>query len=222
MKKEEIMKKLVIYLCVGVMALGLTACGSGEEDNTTPSTETTQSTATEEAQGTEDTTATEEGIAGSEMDVANGWSEEMNTIKTAVVDALGEGYWPNTPIVPEMLEGTFGISSDMYSDYMGEIPMISTNVDTLLIIKANDDKVEAVETALNTYRDNLIADTMQYPQNVGKIQASRIEKVGNYVCFVQLGGGNLIDENVSEEQSIIKCQEQNELAIEVIGQNLAH
>jgi len=110
----------------------------------------------------------------------------------------------------------------MYSDYMGEIPMISTNVDTLLIIKANDDKVEAVETALNTYRDNLIADTMQYPQNVGKIQASRIEKVGNYVCFVQLGGGNLIDENVSEEQSIIKCQEQNELAIEVIGQNLAH
>jgi len=104
MKKEEIMKKLVIYLCVGVMALGLTACGSGEEDNTTPSTETTQSTATEEAQGTEDTTATEEGIAGSEMDVANGWSEEMNTIKTAVVDALGEGYWPNTPIVPEMLK----------------------------------------------------------------------------------------------------------------------
>ena len=121
-----------------------------------------------------------------------------------------------------MLEGTFGIAPDMYVDYMGEMPMISTNVDTLLIIKSNDDKVEEVEKALNTYRDNLIADTMQYPTNLGKIQASRIERIGNYVCFVQLGAESLIDENVTEEESIIKCQEQNELAIEVINQSLAH
>ena len=62
--------------------------------------------------------------------------------------------------------------------------------------------------------------TPSIPMNLGKIQASRIETFGNYVCFVQLGGENVIDEQTSEEQSIIKCQEQNELAIEVIGQTV--
>ena len=156
------------------------------------------------------------------MDISNGWSEEMNTLKTAVVDALGENYWPNAAIDPEMLEGIFGLTPDMYSDYMAEMPMISTNVDTLLIIRSNDDKVEAVVEALTAYRDNLVADTMQYPMNLGKIQASRIERIGNYVCFVQLGGEYVAGQNMTEEESIIKCQEQNELAIEVISQNLEH
>ena len=156
------------------------------------------------------------------MDISNGWSEEMNTLKTAVVDALGENYWPNAAIDPEMLEGMFGLTPDMYSDYMAEMPMISTNVDTLLIIRSNDDKVEAVVEALTAYRDNLVADTMQYPMNLGKIQASRIERIGNYVCFVQLGGEYVAGQNMTEEESIIKCQEQNELAIEVISQNLEH
>lgn len=223
------MKKLVVYLCVGVMMFGLTACGGGDDRNNTQSTEQTvesQPAVTEAPAATPEATeapaATEEGATGGYMDVSNGWSEEMNTIKTAVVDALGESYWPNTAIIPEMLEGTFGITPDMYSDYMGEMPMISTNVDTLLIIKANDDKVEVVVEALNTYRDNVIADTFQYPMNLGKLQASRIETFGNYVCFVQLGAENVIDEQTSEEQSIINCQEQNELAIEVIGQSVPY
>ena len=225
------MKKLVAYLCVGVMMFSLTACGGGDDKENAQSTEQTQTVenqpaATEESpaqtEATEETSATEEGANGNYMDVSNGWSEEMNAIKTAVADALGESYWPNTAIVPEMLEGIYGITPDMYSDYMAEMPMISTNVDTLLIIKANDDKVEAVAEALNTYRDNLIADTMQYPMNVGKIQASRIETFGNYVCFVQLGADAVIDDQTSEEQSIIKCQEQNELAIEIIGQTVQY
>ena len=223
------MKRIVVYLCVGAMMFGLTACGSGNKNNT-QSTEQMQTVEsqpiqTEEQAGNgaaENTAANEGNVAGEYMDISNGWSDEMNTVKEAVVEVMGESYWPDTAITPEMLEGTFGIAPDMYVDYMGEMPMISTNVDTLLIIKSNDDKVEEVEKALNTYRDNLIADTMQYPTNLGKIQASRIERIGNYVCFVQLGAESLIDENVTEEESIIKSQEQNELAIEVINQNLAH
>jgi len=89
-----------------------------------------------------------------------------------------------------------------------------------LIIKAKDDKVEAVEEALNAYRDMLVSDTMQYPTNLGKIQASRIQTFGNYVCFVQLGADNLADEDMSQEESLIQCQEQNELALEVIGKTI--
>ncbi len=154
------------------------------------------------------------------MDVSGGWSEEMTQLRAAVVDALGDDYWPDTPILPEMLEGIYGITSDMYDDYMGESPMISTNVDTLLIIKAKDDKVEAVEEALNSYRDMLVGDTMQYPMNIGKIQASRIQRYGNYVCFVQLGADTTEFEDGGDEAVIAYCQEKNELALEVIAHNV--
>ena len=221
------MKRLCVYLCLGAMVFSMTACGGGDEQAKESTQQTIESTpiATPEAsqpatEATGESAPAEEGNAG--VDVTNGWSEEMEGFKTAIVEAVGEeGYIPNTmPVDPEMLEMAFGISQDMYDDYLAEMPMMSAHVDTLLIIKANDDKVEAVAEALNTYRDNLVADTFQYPMNLGKIQASRIETFGNYVCFVQLGAEAVIDEQTSEEQSIIKCQEQNELAIEVIGQTV--
>jgi len=144
----------------------------------------------------------------------------MAALKQSIAGALGDQYWPDMMLDAEMLEGFFGITPDMYDDYMAEMPMMSTNVDTLLIIKAKDDKVGAVEEALNGYRDMKLADTMQYPINLGKIQASRIQKFGNYVCFVQLGGSNLADENMTEEESLTKCQEQNELVLEMIGNSI--
>ena len=147
---------------------------------------------------------------------------ELYPLPFAVAEALGENYWPNTAITPEMLEGTFGITSDLYEDYMGEMPMISTNVDTLLIIKAKSDKVDAVEEALNEYRDNLINNTTQYPMNLGKIQASRIERLGDYVCFVQLGADTTAASESGDEAVITQCQEQNELAIEILSRNVEH
>ena len=215
----------------------MTACGSKNdapsndqtvvEDQNTNETEDTQTDDTQADDTLTDDTQTDEvvdpeaDVEGGEDAAAGGWSEEMGALKQAVVDALGENnYWPNMPMDASFLEGMYGITADMYDDFMGEMPMISTNVDTLLIVKAKDDKVEAVEEALNAYRDMLVSDTMQYPTNLGKIQASRIQTFGNYVCFVQLGADNLADEDMSQEESLIQCQEQNELALEVIGKTI--
>ena len=223
-KEQTIMKKLFLLLTVGILAVGMTSCGR-EDNNTNQTTEiqppvTEGTSAAESGQATVEETAStnEEESAG--MDVSAGWSEEMTAIRQAVVDALGENYWPDTQLDPEMLEANFGITADMYDDYMAEMPMIGTHVDTLLIIKAKDDKVEAVEEALNAYRDSKVESTFAYPMNLGKLQASRIQRYGNYVCFVQLGGDNLADENMTEEESLTKCQEQNELALEVIGKTV--
>lgn len=222
----DMMKKLLILFSIGTLALGMTACGKNAE-NTSPSTEQTEAqsqetqTPTTEVNGENGGTAASGTEATTEyMDISAGWSEEMQTIRQAVVDALGENYWPSSQIPPEILESTCGITPDMYDDYMGEMPMISTNVDTLLIIKAKDGKVEAVEKALNDYRDMLVEDTMQYPMNVGKIQASRIQRYGNYVCFVQLGADTTAALESGDEAVITHCQEQNELALEVIGQKI--
>ncbi len=220
------MKKLRILLTACALSFAMTACGDKNAGAEETSQENTQSTAQSAAE-TEPTQET--GLSSTQefqeteetgMDTVEGWSQEMTAVRDAIVDALGENYWPNMAITPQMLEDTFGIASDLYDDYMGEMPMISTNVDTLLIIKAKSDKVDEVEEALNTYRDHLVNDTMQYPMNMGKIQASRIERIGSYVCFVQLGADTTAASESGEEAVITHCQEQNELVIEIIGQNV--
>ena len=119
------------------------------------------------------------------------------------------------PIPAEFLEG-FGLTADLYDEFFGEMPMISTNVDTLIVIKAAEGKLEAVEGVLNAYRENLVNDTMQYPMNLGKIQASEVKTIGNYVCFVQLGGDVMDALEKGDEAVITHCQAQNALAIEAL------
>lgn len=143
----------------------------------------------------------------------------MTALRSAVVEAVGQdNYWPDMPMEADMLETFFGITSDLYEDYMAESPMISANVDTLVIVKAKEEQADAVLEILNGYRENLVNDTMQYPQNLGKIQASQVEKIGNYVIFVQLGGGAI--ESGDEEEVLTKCQEANKLALDAIRSNV--
>lgn len=222
------MKKFVVYLCLGAMLMGLTACGgndqgeAGSEASVESAVESTVETPAETPQP-ESEAATEESSAaeGEMIDVSQGWSEEMEGIKAAVVSAVGvDNYYPSMPVDPASLEMLYGLTSDMYDDYLAEIPMISTNVDTLLIVKAKDDKVEAVQEVLNACRDAKVNDTMQYPMNVGKTQASRIETFGNYVCFVMLGGDTMTALESGDEAVIEQCQQANELALEVISQNV--
>ncbi len=222
------MKKFVVYLCLGAMLMGLTACGGNDQgevsseasvESTVESTVETpaETPQPESSAATEESTATE----GEMIDVSQGWSEDMEGIKAAVVAAVGvDNYYPNMPVDPASLEMLYGLTSDMYDDYLAEMPMISTNVDTLLIVKAKDDKVEAVQEVLNAYRETVVNDTFQYPMNVGKIQASRIETFGNYVCFVQLGGDVMTAAESGDEAVIEQCQQANELALEVISQNV--
>lgn len=202
------MKKAFLLLGL-VLVFVMTACGKkGNGGETTPQSTTTQQT--ESTPGTTGTDQQETSPAG------NTGTASMEELKNAVVEVLGENYWPNTVVEEEMFGDMFGVTPDMYEEFFAETPMISTNVDTLVIVKAKEGQVEAVETALNNYRDTMINDTMQYPMNVGKIQASRIETFGNYVCFVQLGAdvSDVLDQG--DEAVITKCQEENEKALEAI------
>lgn len=207
------MKKLVVLLCTMALSFSLMACGNDAEENQNPEPTPTadSSVGGDDANVEDNNDATTDDNAG-----ATTSSVTVADIKQAVVDELGENYWPNTEMPAEFLEG-FGLTADMYDEFLGEMPMISTNVDTLIVIKAKDGQVEAVEGVVNAYRENLVNDTMQYPMNVGKIQASRIETFGNFVCFVQLGADVMEYAEQSDEAVIQHCQGQNELALEAIG-----
>ncbi|MBP3352362.1 MAG: DUF4358 domain-containing protein [Lachnospiraceae bacterium] len=207
------MKKAVVCLCTGMLVLSMVACGRNDEGQIQDSQNSTESSQQSTTEPTASPEATEE--PQQEQD------SELKNIRQALVEVLGENYWPNTEISAEYLED-YGLTGDMYEDFYGEMPMISTNVDTIIVVKAKEGQVPAVEEVLNNYRDNLVNDTMQYPMNVGKIQASRIETFGNYVCFAQLGADTteIYGEDGDEEAVIKHCQEQNELAMEALGKAL--
>ena len=198
-------KKLACMLLMSALALSMTACGG--KDNNSAASDNQQSTMESTAAGQETGEAGSTTAAQNPKDAA----KELQSAKKAVTDALGDNYWPDSEIPGEMLNETYGVSAELYDAYLGEAPMISVNVDTLLIIHAKDGKVEEVESALNAYRDSLVND---------KIQASRVERIGDYVCFVQLGADTSSVEEQGDEAVITYCQEQNELALEAIRQTL--
>lgn len=216
------MKKFLVWLCIGALTLGMVGCGNQDAGNDDTGSQTEEPSEPSDIP-TPDTETTQEpqnvptdGNVSDGHDYAQGWTDEMEAVKKAVVDLLGDNYFPNMPLDPEMLEYSFGITTDMFEDYLAELPMISTNVDLLVVVKAAEGQVEAVEEALNSYRDAQISNTMQYPQNVGKIQASKVEKFDNYVVFTLLGGDVMDLMEQGDEAVITHCQEVNDSVIEAI------
>ena len=174
----------------GVLVLGILAAGCGQK---TPETADTQS--------------------GYRNDRA-----PMELVQ-AVAQELGDEYWADMEVPAEALETMYGVTSDLYEDYYGQIPMISAHADSLLIVKAAQGKEAQVEEALGAYQENLQQDTFQYPANLSKIQASQLQTYGSYVCFVQLGG-SMEGTDGEAEKEVTACQEANERALEVIRKEL--
>ncbi len=218
------MKKGTVYLMLGAMVCWMAACGNGAGSGQTQESGITEESAGAGGQSAAQGTDTQESVpetggqesAGQQTD---GWSEEMTQIRDAVVDELGDRYWPNTPMDASYLASYYGVGAELYDDFMGEMPMISTNVDTLLIIKAKSDKVEEVEKLLLDCYDHQVNDSIQYPMNLEKVQAARVQRIGDYVCYVQLGGPAIDEENMDDR--IRLCQEQNDHVIEIISQRLS-
>lgn len=208
------MKKLSVMICMILVMTCMTGCGDGDSGNSGSSGGQQSSQPTGgQSQGDEDQ---ETGTVANGHDYADGWTEEMAAIRTAVTDALGEDYWPNMQLTPDLLEMNFGLTEDMYEDYLAEMPMMSANVDTLVVVKPKAGQETAVEEKLNAYRDKMVNDTMQYPMNLGKLQASRVEVIGDYICFVQLGADTMDALENGDEAVIEQCQVANGQALDAI------
>jgi hypothetical protein len=119
--------KKIMTLVLALMMLMLAACG-GNADQTTVA----------------DNAA---GEAGYKNDVA------VSAIRDAVAAVYGEGYLASMALDAEMLEMSYGITADMYEEFVAEVPMMSAHVDTLIVVKAKADKVETVKAALEAYQN---------------------------------------------------------------------
>ena len=209
MKKNKI---LTVCSLLAVSVVLLTACGKKNNGNTGENTESTTPQTSSQAGNNTGNTLAESTEPAQES--------SLMYLRDAVAEALGEDYWPDCVMEPEYVQDLYGLKPDMYEDIFVETPMIGTNVDTLIIVQAKKDRVEDVEKALNTYREGEINNTMQYPMNIGKVQASRIETIDNYVFFIQLGGSSVDAEEEGEEKVMELSREQNEKALEAIRKAL--
>lgn len=201
-----IRKRFLAVMLAGAMAASLTACNGGGQAQQ-PSTET--QTPQEVTYRTDVTCA---------------------KLEEAVAQALGDNYYPqeNMPSVEDL-----GITADMYTDFVYSVPMISVNVDTLIIVKAAEGKADDVKAALDAYRDMNINNSMQYPMNISKVQNSIVEQFGDYVAFIQLGAGvgndasydayekdNTLSDDALAAIEAEAITQQNELAASVIEAEL--
>lgn len=219
------MKKYLVGFGLGILIMVLAACGTKENPDSSRNTGVQDSQGIGQGTSGVEEQGTENQPQGSSPDAEfleteGGWSAEMQAVRDAVAAKLGEEYWPEIQVTKEQMEAIIGISPDVYEDYFFEMPMMSAHVDALLVAKAKEGQTESLEKAVKAYQENLKNDTMQYPMNIGKIQASMVETVGQYVCFVQLGGDTAGIDEKGDEAVIAYCQEQNGKAMEIIRQSL--
>ncbi|WP_167955774.1 DUF4358 domain-containing protein [Anaerosporobacter faecicola] len=143
---------------------------------------------------------------------------ELSTIHSAVSEAYGDSYYPNMDYDAETLENIFGVKAEWCEEFIAQGPMMSASVDTFLAIKANEGNVQNVVDALQSYRDYLINDSMQYPTNKVKVQASEVKKVGNYVFFILLGEIPMEVEEQGEDAILATAKEQVAIAVNTIDE----
>ncbi|WP_313528584.1 DUF4358 domain-containing protein [Anaerotignum sp.] len=182
--------KIIVLGLAAVLAMGIaTGCGNS---------------------GTTDTGSTD---SGTQVSVESGM---VSNFHEAIRNAYGDNYLPNTQLDEENFSQKFGVDKANVKNFLAEVPMIGTFVDTLVIIEAEDGKADAVETSLNEYRDALLADTMQYPMNLAKINSSVVYRVDEYVFFIMLGAIDEVNEEESAQLSF--AQEEVQKAIDAINE----
>lgn len=186
-----------------VVALAFSACGKKEENEntTTPApTEAVTQEPTQEVTEEETPDVSEEVPSDETSDLAGELvsNATLDEIRNAAKNQLGENYIPSMSYDVTTLNELFGIDPQWYDAAIAEGPMMSVHVDEFVAIHATEGNVENVANALNAYRDSKVADTLQYPMNVPKIQGSVVETVGDYVFFVMLGS---LDATAYEDES---------------------
>lgn len=144
----------------------------------------------------------------------------LTQLKDSVKELLGDQYWPEVDLTKEELEQKTGITEDMYVDFLAEKQVLNAHIDTMIIIHAKEAHVGEVEQALENYRADIIEQNKNYPQNLCKAEASRMETIEDYVCFVQLGADTTIVADKGEDAMIAYCQEENERALYVLEKEI--
>ena len=216
-------QKIIAALLLCAMTASLFSACAGGGSSSPPSSQPSSSQSEESAGGSQPETSSQEeapaGDGGSSESAAE--SAALNSAVEAVKEAYGDSYLPSMQLTQQDIADRYGLNAEDYNAAVAEVAMISTQVDTFVAVEAKEGKAETVKAALESYRDSLVNDSMQYPMNVPKVNASQVYQNGNYVFFLMLGDFAPDDMSDDEEASLKFYQEQNQIAVKAIDEALA-
>jgi len=143
----------------------------------------------------------------------------VKKIRKTVANQYGENYVPDMPLTNDEIKERYGIQPSWYTDIIAEVPMISVNIDTLIVVKAkNKNTRKKVRKQLADYRQDQIDNSLQYPMNALKLQASRVYVKDNYVFFIMLGFvDSSIEQTGTDEEIIEAYKAENQKAVNAIN-----
>ncbi len=144
-------------------------------------------------------------------------------IAKAVKKAYGENYLPDIKLGKEEIKDKYGVDSSLYSSAYAEVPMISGHVDELVVFKAkNSASKKKIVSAVKKYQKDLKENSIQYPMNILKVQASKVYTNGKYVCFFMLGGyvDRELEDHGTDEEILKEYQNLNNIAVRTVKNKL--
>jgi hypothetical protein len=121
------------------------------------------------------------------------WTE-FDKMRNEIVKWYGTTYYPNVNVhqdeayLATYLADTLKMDAAWVEDIIIEVPMISANADTLILVDPTEGNAENVLKALQDYKTYLVEEAFQYPMNAPRVKTAAVAKVGDYVCFSILGG----------------------------------
>lgn len=124
---------------------------------------------------------------------------DIKEIHEAIKKEYGEDYYAQEEINMEMFKDITGINEADIDEIIAEAPLMTTNIDTFIAIKAKEGKADAVEAALEKYKEYYQTDAFLYPMNIAKSQAAKVVRHGDYVFYLMIGKHDDRQERTEEE-----------------------
>ena len=130
----------------------------------------------------------EEEIIAEEIETAVTATENVQKAVDIVKEQYDGVYLPNMPLDATMFESMFGLTSDMYEGFHAEVPMISAQIDTFVVVEPKEGMEDSVVEALESYRTYQVENAMQYPTNALKVPATKVYAKNGLVYYISLFG----------------------------------
>lgn len=215
MMKKQLM---ILFMTASLAAASMTGCASSNGNETTAQESSAESDS-EISEETEVPSAEAPDSSQEENAPALQADETLTSVLNDIKEAYGDNYVPNSELDAQMLEDIVGLTPDLYDSAVAEMPMINTFVETFIGVKASEGNGDQAEQILNEYRDRLVSDTMQYPMNIAKLQASEVVRHGDYIFFVMLGAPDDAAMEQGDEAALQSAIENNQIAVSAIDKN---
>lgn len=165
---KKMLSVVLMLVLVSTMVVGLAGCGKDKEvAPVEPPVVETPVVPVEEVE------EIEEAVVVSLEDI-------VNTLKVT----YGSDYLATQELEASVFNELVGIGDADYVEYYAAIAEEAVNVDTLFVVKTDEENKSVVKSAFEAYKEVLVSDPAQTPENIAILEQASILEYSDYVIFM--------------------------------------